>query len=75
MVIENMDNKDVKVTKSDRLSASKEDIESSANDDADFDKLLSVIPTLDKETPTKLDIVLEAITYINSLQSKLLIEL
>ena len=73
MVIENMDN-GVKVTNSDRLTVSKEDIESSVTDDADFEKLLSVIPTLDKETPTKLDIVLEAITYINSLQSKLLIE-
>ena len=62
----------VKEKNFDRLTVTKEDTKI---DDDDFEKLLSVIPTMEKETPTKLDIVLEAITYINSLQSKLMTEL
>merc|ERR1712204_49465 len=42
------------------------------NEEVEFDKLQSMLPYLTKKSTTQLDIVLEAITYINMLQDKLL---
>ena len=42
------------------------------SEEAEFDKLHSMIPYLTSKSATQLDIVLEAITYINILQNKLL---
>ena len=42
------------------------------NEEAEFDKIHSMIPYLTSKSTTQLDIVLEAITYINMLQNKLL---
>merc|ERR1712029_777054 len=41
------------------------------NEEIYFDKLQSLIPYLTSKSTTQLDIVLEAITYINILQNKL----
>ena len=46
--------------------------EPNENEDAEFDKLHSMIPYLTSNSITQLDIVLEAITYINMLQNKLI---
>ena len=45
------------------------------NEEAEFDKLHSMIPHLTSKSVTQLDIVLEAITYINLLQNKLIDDL
>merc|ERR1711935_408799 len=42
------------------------------NEEVEFDKLQSMLPYLTSKSTTQLDIVLEAITYINMLQDKLL---
>ena len=42
------------------------------NEEAEFDKLHSMIPYLTSKSSSQLDIVLEAISYINMLQNKLL---
>ena len=42
------------------------------NEEAEFDKLHSMIPYLTSKSTSQLDIVLEAITYINMLQNKML---
>jgi hypothetical protein len=42
------------------------------NEEAEFDKLHSMLPCLTSKSTTQLDIVLEAITYINMLQNKLI---
>ena len=42
------------------------------NEEAEFDKLHSMLPFLNSKSTTQLDIVLEAITYINMLQNKLI---
>jgi hypothetical protein len=49
-----------------------EDNTSNENEDKEFDKLHSMIPYLTSKSTTQLDIVLEAITYINMLQNKLI---
>ena len=49
-----------------------EDNISRDNEDAEFDKLHSMIPYLTSKSTNQLDIVLEAITYINMLQNKLI---
>ena len=41
-------------------------------EEVEFDKLQSMLPYLTSKSTTQLDIVLEAITYINMLQDKLL---
>ena len=66
---------DAKETDCANMMVAEEDTETVGSNDVDFEKLLSVIPHLEKETPTKLDIVLEAITYIHSLQRKLMIKI
>merc|ERR1712106_605265 len=42
------------------------------SEELEFDKLQSMLPYLTSKSTTQLDIVLEAITYINMLQDKLL---
>merc|ERR1719483_1133212 len=42
------------------------------SEEVEFDKLQSMLPYLTSKSTTQLDIVLEAITYINMLQNKLL---
>merc|ERR1711892_742824 len=42
------------------------------NEEVEFDKLQSMLPYLTRKSTTQLDIVMEAITYINMLQDKLL---
>merc|ERR1712106_361760 len=42
------------------------------NEEVEFDKLQSMLPYLTRKSTTQLDIVMEAITYINMLQAKLL---
>ena len=42
------------------------------SEEAYFDKLQSLIPYLSTKSATKLDILLETITYINMMQNKLL---
>merc|ERR1712123_466161 len=42
------------------------------SEEVEFDKLQSMLPYLTSKSTTQLDIVLEAITYINMLQDKLL---
>ena len=42
------------------------------NEEAEFDKLHSMLPYLTSKSTTQLDIVLEAITYINMLQNKVI---
>ena len=49
-----------------------EDDRSRDNEEAEFDKLHSMIPYLTSKSSSQLDIVLEAISYINMLQNKLL---
>ena len=53
----------------------KNDDESKENETEEFDKLHSMIPHLTSKSVTQLDIVLEAITYINLLQNKLIDDL
>ena len=53
MVILNTVNKCIKETNHNKLTVPKEDNKADVTDDADFDKLLSVIPHLEKETPSK----------------------
>ena len=42
------------------------------NEEVEFDKLQSMLPYLTSNSTNQVDIVLEAITYINMLQDKLL---
>jgi hypothetical protein len=49
-----------------------EDDKANENEEAEFDKLHSMLPYLTSKSTSQLEIVLEAITYINMLQNKLI---
>merc|ERR1712123_184672 len=73
--VENMDN--VTVTEKeiiDRLAfiESETTNKPTENEEVEFDKLQSMLSYLTSKSTNQLDIVLEAITYINMLQDKLL---
>ena len=75
MTIDNMENVDTTEQEIiDRLSfiENENNEEPNENEEAEFEKLHSMIPYLTSKSTTQLDIVLEAITYINMLQNKLL---
>merc|ERR1711892_1141955 len=73
--VENMDNvTDTEKEIIDRLTfiESETTNKPTENEEVEFDKLQSMLPYLTSKSTTQLDIVLEAITYINMLQDKLL---
>ena len=73
--LENMDNvTDTEKEIIDRLTfiESETTNKPTENEEVEFDKLQSMLPYLTSKSTTQLDIVLEAITYINMLQNKLL---
>ena len=75
MTIDNMENADTTEQKIiDRLTyiENENNEKPNENEEAEFDKLHSMLPYLTSKSTTQLDIVLEAITYINMLQNKLI---
>merc|ERR1712128_33314 len=78
MTMENMDNienvTDTEKEIIDRLAFIESETTNNPkeNEEVEFDKLQSMLPYLTSKSTNQLDIVLEAITYINMLQNKLL---